>query len=188
MAGQARQRAQARLADLLEQQAQATARLAALTGRSSATREHAQQDIGDARDRGAASADLRTERERIDRELSALETRRVAEVERERRRCSAPEVRCNLSAIEGAYRRQRDDLARRQRELLAEQSDVRDRADQIAAAARQRRDADLDGKDRERASLQQTIEDSLRQQIASAQTAGSRAAPPLSGPPARATN
>lgn len=163
-----KQAAEQRLPGLIARQTDLVSQLSGLREEIDAARNQALQEIRNARDENAAS-EFRSEREHLDREIGQLDARRAAEVDRERRRCAQqPDTRCNVSAIEANYRRQREDIQRRIQDLLGRQNSIRDRAEEVAAAARQRRDAELEAKERERFSTQTQLE-AARREIASAQ-------------------
>jgi hypothetical protein len=174
-AASAKERAEAKLPQLAARQTELDSRLTALRIEMNSIREQAQADIRDSRELSGAGADLRAERERLDRDLIALEQRRIAELERERRRCQQPDVRCQLGAIEANNRRQRDELTRGIQDLMGQSSALRERVETITSAARARRDGEIEAKERERSALQALI-DRVRQEINESQDTSFRAA------------
>ena len=158
----------ARVPQLTARQTEITARLAALQEEVAGIRQQAQHDIEDVRTSNTAGS-FATERARVEQELAVLDQRREAALNNERARCRAnPAMRCNLSTVAGSFGRQRDELGRRISRLTDEQraQDATTGAD--VASARQRRDAQLAGLDRERKALGEDL-DGVRDRLATAQ-------------------
>lgn len=160
--------ANAHIPQLTTRQAEIMARLAALQEEIAGIRQQAQHDIQDVRTSNTAGS-FATERARVEQEMAGLDQRREAALNSERARCRAnPNTRCNVSAMAGSFGRQRDELSRRISRLTDEQraQDATTGAD--VASARQRRDAQLAGLDRERKALGEEL-DGVRDRLATAQ-------------------
>lgn len=160
----------ARIPQLTARQTEITARLAALQEEVAGIRQQAQHDIEDVRTNNTAGS-FAAERVRVEQELAGLDQRHEAALNNERARCRAnPNTRCNASTIAGSFGRQRDELSRRISRLTNEQraQDATTGAD--AASARQRRDEQLAGLDRERKGLGEELA-GIRDRLATAQAA-----------------
>ena len=162
--------AHARIPQLTARQAEITTRLASLQEEVAGIRQQAQHDIEDVRTSNTAGS-FATERARVEQELAGLDQRREAALSNERARCRAnPATRCNISTMASSFGRQRDELTRRISRLTDEQraQDATTGAD--VASARQRRDAQLAGLDRERKGLGEEL-DGVRDRLATAHAA-----------------
>lgn len=161
--------AQARIPELTVRQGEITARLSTLREEVAGIRQQAEHDITDVRSNNTAGS-LGAERNRLEQELSGIDQRRDSAVLNERARCrSNSSSRCNVSAIAGSFQRQRDDLTRRITRLSDGQRIQDATAGADVASARQRRDAQLTGMDRERLALEAEL-DLVRDKLTTAQT------------------
>jgi hypothetical protein len=159
--------ARTRVPQMTARQTEITARLAVLRDEATAIRQQAQQDIADTRGNNTA-AGLRAEREQVERDIVAIDQRRDADLNRERARCRVPNVPCNISAITNNYARQRAGLAQRITALMQQQREQDGAASIEVASARQKRDANLAEKERERTTLQTEL-NAVREQLVDAQ-------------------
>ncbi|HEY4252552.1 MAG TPA: hypothetical protein VGM87_15170 [Roseomonas sp.] len=151
---------------LTSRQDEITARLAVIRDEVAGIRSQAQEDITDARGAGTAT-DYRAERERIDRDLQANDQRRDQLLAQERRRCAPQGVPCLINPILATHRRRADELNARLTEINTRQRQAEQNQDQTVSTARERRDADLGARDRERATLQNELND-IRDRLAAA--------------------
>ena len=159
--------ANARVPELTARQTEITARLATLQEQVAGTRQQTQRDIEDVRTNNTAGS-LAAERTRLEKELTGLDQRREAAMNNERARCrSNPNVRCGVSAVAGSFGRQRDEINHRISRLTDEQHAQDATAGADVTSARQQRDAQLAGLERERKRLGEEL-DGVRDRLATA--------------------
>lgn len=161
--------AKARIPQLTARQGEIATRLSTLREEVTGIRQQAERDIADVRS-GNTSGTIGAERARLEQDLSGVDQRRDNAVINERARCRNNfSTRCNVSVITASFQRQRDDIARRVTRLSEEQRAQDSTAGSDVASARQRRDAQLVGLDRERTALEAEL-NSVRDKLAAAQT------------------
>ncbi len=159
--------ANARVLQLTARQTEIMARLAALQEEVAGTRQQTQRDIEDVRTHNTAGS-FATERTRLEQDLAGLDQRREAALNNERARCrSNPNIRCGVSTIAGSFQRQHDDLNRRITRLADEQHAQNATTGADVTSARQQRDAQLAGLDRESKRLDEEP-DGVRDRLATA--------------------
>lgn len=157
--------AETRIPHLTELQTDLTNRLTALREEVDGIHRQAQQDIADSRATDMSNT-YRSDRERLDSEITRLSRERDANVERERRRCS-PNVRCSPTTVLNTYNGRINDVQREIEALNERQRSERDTAQNDVAAARAKRDADLELREAQRNGLQQQLE-TVRSQLSEA--------------------